>query len=277
MSGAGALVRDALFWAMAAGAVAAAWRVFRTDSMVRAAYWLMASFVAVGVILVLLGAEFLGLVLLLMMAGEMTIMAVFMVMFMMNPAGLNPMTMVHQHRASIVGGVVAFLGLAAVGVLGEFPAAPPPDRAQATAQLGEELLGDSMLVFETAGVTLLATMIGAIAIASRKGRFGVADQGSAEPEVAGGAQPGEVAAAAAAAATAATAAGVPGSSAPETAEDEHAGHSMSGPDVAAAGARSDPRRTSDPAGAAAGPERSAGDASDAGDRGTDGPPERGAR
>ena len=65
------VVRDVVFWAAAAAGVFAAWRVFRTDSMVRAAYWLMASFVAVGIILVLLGAAFLGLVLLLMMAGEM--------------------------------------------------------------------------------------------------------------------------------------------------------------------------------------------------------------
>jgi NADH:ubiquinone oxidoreductase subunit 6 (subunit J) len=178
-------MRDALFGAMAFAAIVSAWRVFRTDSMVRAAYWLMASFVAVGVILVLLGAEFLGLVLLLMMAGEMTIMAVFMVMFMMNPAGLNPMTMVHQHRTSIAAGVVAFLGLAAVAVLGHFPSGAPIDPTRATADLGRELLGDSMLVFETAGVTLLATMIGALAIASRKGRFGDADAGSAEPSADG--------------------------------------------------------------------------------------------
>ncbi|MBW3646015.1 MAG: NADH-quinone oxidoreductase subunit J, partial [Actinobacteria bacterium] len=92
--------------------------------MVRAAYWLFASFVAVGFIMVLLGARFLGLVLVLMMAGEMTIMAVFMVMFMMNPAGLNPMTMVHQHRTAIVAGVVAFAGLAGVGLVADFPDRP---------------------------------------------------------------------------------------------------------------------------------------------------------
>lgn len=178
------IVVDALLWIMAAIAVVTAWRVFRTDSMVRAAYWLMASFVAVAVILVLIGAEFLGLVLVLMMAGEMTIMAVFMVMFMMNPAGLNPMTMVHQHRTSIVAGVVAFIALAAVGILGVFPSVPVLPEASPgirTAQLGTELLGPSMLVFETAGVTLLATMIGAIAIASNTGRYGSADEGSVEP------------------------------------------------------------------------------------------------
>ena len=36
-----------------------------------------------------------------MMAVEMMVMALFMVMFMMNPAGLNPMQMVHQHAFAI--------------------------------------------------------------------------------------------------------------------------------------------------------------------------------
>jgi NADH-quinone oxidoreductase subunit J len=175
------MLSDVLFSIAGAAAIGTAWRVFRTDSMVRAAYWLMASFVAVGVILVVLHAEFLGLVLLLMMAGEMTIMAVFMVMFMMNPAGLNPMMMVHQHRTSIIAGVVACLGLAAVAVVGVFPVAPALPSPDTTAQLGRELLGDSMLIFETAGVALFATMIGAIAIASGRGRYGTADEGSVEP------------------------------------------------------------------------------------------------
>ncbi len=172
---------DLLFWAFALGSVVAAWRVFRTDSMFRAAYWLLASFIGVAGILVLLGAEFLGLVLVLMMAGEMTIMAIFMIMFMMNPAGLNPMMMVHQHRAAIVGGVVAFLGLAAVGLFGHFPAVSVPAGTTVTADLGTELLEDSMLIFETAGVALLATMIGALAIAGRQGRYGDASEGSVEP------------------------------------------------------------------------------------------------
>ena len=58
-----------------------------------------------GGILVLLGAEFLGMVLILMMAGEMLVMAIVMVMFMMNPAGLNPMTMVHQNRTAAAAGL----------------------------------------------------------------------------------------------------------------------------------------------------------------------------
>ncbi len=164
------------------GAVVSGWLVFRTDSMLRAAYWLMVSFVAVGAMLVVLDAQFLGLILILMMSGEMTIMAIFMIMFMMNPAGLNPMTMVHQHRTSILAGVGSFLVLAYVGIIAEFPNRPAP-LTDPTVGLGEELLGRSMLIFESAGVALLAVMIGAIALAAKQGRFGDAFAGSLEPDI----------------------------------------------------------------------------------------------
>jgi NADH:ubiquinone oxidoreductase subunit 6 (subunit J) len=178
---------NAAFLVFAALAIVTGYRVFRTDSMVRAAFYLLASFAAVGGIMVLLGAEFLGMVLILMMAGEMLVMAIVMVMFMMNPAGLNPMVMVHQNRVAAVAGLVAFLALAAVGILGEFPDRRVPDPPAATEELGRELLGNSMLVFQTAGITLLATMIGAIAIAGARGRYGSAEDGSLEP----GLQPDE--------------------------------------------------------------------------------------
>ncbi len=163
-------------------AVLTGYRVFRTDSMVRASFWLLASFVNVGLILVLLNARFLGFSVVLMMAGEMSVMAIFMVMLMMNPAGLNPMTMVHQHRTSLAAGLLAFLALASVGVLVDFPDDPARvEPATVTAELGAEELGDSMLVFQTAGATLLATMIGSIAVTSRRGRYGDAEQGSVPP------------------------------------------------------------------------------------------------
>ena len=192
----GHTVADVLALALGVGSVVTGWLVFRTDSMVRATYWLLASFVAVGVLLVLLGARFLGLSLLLMMAGEMSVMVIFMVMFMMNPAGLNPMTMVHQHRASIGAGVATFVALAAVGVLTDFPRQPSrATEAQVTFDLGVELLGESMLVFQTAGAVLLATMIGTVALAAHRGRFGAADEGSQPPAAdAAGAEPAAAAA-----------------------------------------------------------------------------------
>ena len=177
----GGPIVDIAFFVFAAGSIVAGYRVFRTDSMVRAAFYLLASFAAVGGILILLGSEFLGMVLILMMAGEMLVMAIVMVMFMMNPAGLNPMVMVHQNRVAAIAGIVAFLAVAGVAVLGDFPDDPAPQPAAATEELGVELLGDSMLVFQTAGVTLLATMIGAVVIVGQRGRYGPADEGSLEP------------------------------------------------------------------------------------------------
>jgi NADH:ubiquinone oxidoreductase subunit 6 (subunit J) len=177
----GSWIVQVIFWVLAASAVVSGWLVFRTDSMVRAAYWLMASFVAVGGILAMLNAQFLGLILILMMAGEMTIMAIFMVMYMMNPAGLNPMVMVHQHRAAILAGVGSFLALATVGLVAEFPDRPVPPEIEVTVDLGVELLGESMLIFESAGVALLAVMIGAVALVAPRGRFGDAEEGSEAP------------------------------------------------------------------------------------------------
>ena len=173
---------DVAFVVFGAAAVVSGYLVFRTDSMVRASFWLLASFVNVGLILVMLNARFIGFSVVLMMAGEMSVMAIFMVMLMMNPAGLNPMTMVHQHRASIAAGVVAFVALAGIGVFVDFPDAPARQApAEVTVELGIEELGDSMLVFQTAGAALLATMIGGIAVTSRRGRYGTADEGSVPP------------------------------------------------------------------------------------------------
>ena len=180
---------DVFFWIFAVLAVATGWRVFRTDSMVRASFFLLTSFLAVGGILLLLAAEYLGFALFFMMAVEMMVMALFMVMFMMNPAGLNPMNMVHQEKVATGAGIATFLGLGAIAWAGEFPVrdvAPPPD---VIASLGTELLGASMLIFESAGVTLLAAMIGSVILSSRRGRFGNADEGSRPPGLTEGGEP----------------------------------------------------------------------------------------
>ena len=172
---------DALFLALSALAIWSGWRVFRVDSMVRASFQLMVSFIAVGLIAVLLAAPYIGIATIFMMAVEMMVMALFMVMFMMNPAGPNPMVMVHQHRFSIAAGIVAFAGLSAAVLLSDLPSRPVPEGAEVVRNLGHELLGPSMLIFETAGVTLLATMIGAAMLSSHTGRYGASDKGSVPP------------------------------------------------------------------------------------------------
>lgn len=172
---------DVAFMVFAVSSVFSGYRVFRTDSMVRASFLLLASFLNVGAILVLLFAEYLGTALWFMMTVEMLVMALFMVMFMMNPAGLNPMEMVHQPRFAAGSGAVVTAALVIVAVFGGFPTAPLDTAAPTIAQLGEELLGGSMLVFESAGVTLLATMVCAVILSADRGRYGDGTEGSVAP------------------------------------------------------------------------------------------------
>ena len=166
---------DLLFYALSALAIWSGWRVFRVDSMIRATFALMVSFTSVATVF--------------MMAVEMMVMGLFMVMFMMNPAGLNPMQMVHQYKFSIGAGIMGFVGLTTAVLLTNFPDNPLPENRDTLRDLGIELLGGSMLIFETAGVTLLATMVGAVALSSRRGRFGDSDVGAAPPGLHPGGEP----------------------------------------------------------------------------------------
>jgi NADH-quinone oxidoreductase subunit J len=152
-------------------AIVAGWLVFRFDSMVRATYALMVSFLATAILLLALNSEFMFAITFLMMIGEMMIMVMFMVAFMMNPAGLNPMSMVHQPKVAAGAGIALFLLLASAILTAEFPAPEASAPEDVTAAIGHELMGRSMLIFETAGVTLLCGMIAVMALAARRGRF----------------------------------------------------------------------------------------------------------
>lgn len=180
---------DALILFLVLFAIWSGWRTFVVDSMVRASFSLLASFIAVGGVGVLLSASYIGVATVFMMAVEMMVMAIFMVAFMMNPAGLNPMSMVHQNRLAIATGILAFLGLAVAILLSDLPDERVPPDARVVFDLGIELLGPSMLIFETAGVALLATMIGAVVLSSGQGRYGAANTGARPPGLRMGGEP----------------------------------------------------------------------------------------
>lgn len=174
---------DALFWTLAAIAVLGAVLTFLTASVVRAAFLLMLTFVAIGAIVIMLGNSFVGNALVLIVAGEMVVLAVMLVMLNPDPAGMNPLRERHQNRAAMVVGIAGALGLSASVLLTTFPDRPVDPEHDHTAALGTELLTGSMLAFQTAAVLLLATMVGAIVLSNRHGRFGDAYEGSVEPEM----------------------------------------------------------------------------------------------
>jgi NADH:ubiquinone oxidoreductase subunit 6 (subunit J) len=146
--------------------------VFRTSSMVRSALSLLAAMAALGIMFLAMEAEFLGVLQLMMMATEMTIMAIFMVMYMMDPGGLGKMDMSHQKRAALAAGTIGGLAALAAGLLvGWGPAiATAPPAAEQTRALGFDLMGRGMLIFETAGVAILTAMVAAICVAIRNRR-----------------------------------------------------------------------------------------------------------
>jgi NADH-quinone oxidoreductase subunit J len=143
--------------------------VFVVDSMARATFLLLASFVAVAVVLLALGLTYLGTVVALMMVIEMMIMVVFMVMLMMNPAGLEPMTMVHNLRGARAIGAGVFVVLAAGALTVPWPVRPPPPGPDPTTALGTDLMGPQMLTMTVLGLALLATIVGTVALATSRG------------------------------------------------------------------------------------------------------------
>ena len=171
------MLSDLSGWAIAAVAVlgavsvAAGIAVFVVDSMARATFALLASFLAVAGVLLALDLVYLAVVTALMMTIEMAIMAVFMIMFMMNPAGLMPMTMVHNAKGSAVTGAGVF-ALLTIGIWTiDWPTRNPPRPADSTRQLGEAIMGSHMLVMLVIGIGLFATILAGTVLATARGRY----------------------------------------------------------------------------------------------------------
>lgn len=159
-----------VFWPAAALMLLSAYRVFSTDSMVRAGLLLMAALAIEGLIFLFLAAEFLGVLMLLMMAGEMVIMVFFMVMFMHDPGGWMGMDMTHQKRLSVGLAGAAGAGLVALALGVGWAQAPRPGAVDIRA-IGFETMGRSMLTFLLAGIAILFAMVGGTMLARQGGRL----------------------------------------------------------------------------------------------------------
>jgi NADH-quinone oxidoreductase subunit J len=165
------VIIDMLFWATAVVAVLAGAAVFWVNSMARATYALALSFIAVGVVVLLLHQDYVGVVTILMMVVEMAVMAVYMVMFMgMNPA-LMQMSMVHDNRHAAAAAVGAFVLLGAGAVLVPWPSRRGTAPAETTAALGEALMGPKMLVMVVVSPVMVATIVAGIVLAAHRTRY----------------------------------------------------------------------------------------------------------
>ena len=160
-----------VFWPAAALMLATALYVFRTSSMARAGLLLLAALAFEGLVFLALASEFLGVLTLLMMSGEMVIMVFFMVMFMPDPGGRMGMTMTHDARQVAIVATGLTVALALVAVLTDWPAATLSGEAPDVRAIGFEVMGRSMFTFLFAGVTILFAMVGGVMLAKLGGRL----------------------------------------------------------------------------------------------------------
>jgi len=163
------------FVLLAVVAVGSGIAVFVVDSMARATFSLAVSFIAVGSELLLLDLGYLGVITILMMVMEMAIMAVFMIMFMMDPTGLMPMSMVHNKRGALAASMGLFAALASGAVLVHWPARRGSPTVDVTSALGVTLMGSKMLVMIAVSAVLFATMVSALTLGGARNRYDDAD------------------------------------------------------------------------------------------------------
>jgi NAD(P)H-quinone oxidoreductase subunit 6 len=160
-------VTTAVFYLLAAVTVGSALGVAFANSIVYSAFALMGALLGVAALFVLLGADFLGVVQLLVYVGGILVLTLFAVMLTHRISDVN----VSNRAVGRLPGLV-IVGLAlgsmvhtarrATWVVKELETPAPT-----TYGIGEAFLTDYVLPFEVASIVLLAALIGAIVV-SRK-------------------------------------------------------------------------------------------------------------
>ncbi len=172
------------FYLFAITAVVSGFLVVFARNPVHSVLWLILAFFSAAGLFVLLGAEFVAMLMLIVYVGAVAVLFLFVVMMLdVNFAELKSGMASYVPVGLLIGLVLLVqLGFAFGGfeVTEESLAmraaiTPPVNEVENTAALGMLIYTDYVLVFQTAGVILLVAMIGAIVLTLRK-RDGVKKQ-----------------------------------------------------------------------------------------------------
>jgi NADH-quinone oxidoreductase subunit J len=175
--GLGMMLAAAFFYLFAAVLVAAGLMVIAARNPVHAVLFLILAFFNAAGLFVLLGAEFLAMILVVVYVGAVAVLFLFVVMMLdVDFAELRAGIMRHAPLGALVGLILLAELIMAVGF--RFagspslapPAAPLPAAAQGignTEAIGRVLYTQYALYFEGAGLILLVAMIGAIVLTLR--------------------------------------------------------------------------------------------------------------
>jgi len=161
------------FYLFAAVLIGAALMVIASRNPVHSVLFLILAFFNAAALFILLGAEFLALILLIVYVGAVAVLFLFVVMMLdVDFAELKRGALHYLPLGGLIGLVlVAELALVAIWALLPATASSVPHAAPAhltnTEALGRVIYTDYVYYFETAGLILLVAMIGAIVLTLR--------------------------------------------------------------------------------------------------------------
>jgi NADH-quinone oxidoreductase subunit J len=172
---------DAIFfWVFSAVLIGSALAVILARNPVHSVLFLILSFVAASGLFLLMGAEFLGMILIVVYVGAVAVLFLFVVMMLdVDFAELKQGFLQYLPIGALIALFVAFeLGYVAIGWTRSpeaAAAAAPVGTLANTAALGRVLYTQYFYFFQAAGMILLTAMIGAIVLTLRH-RVGVKRQ-----------------------------------------------------------------------------------------------------
>jgi NADH-quinone oxidoreductase subunit J len=153
-------------------AVASAIAFVTRKSPVAAALWLVNTMFALAALYVMLDAHFVGVIQVLVYAGAIMVVFLFVVM-LLNLGQASDLADIRSRRGRLVAGA---LGVALAAQLltmlrARLPALPPDPRVpvNAVAPVAENLFTDNLLAFEITSVLLLVAIVGAVVLAKPGG------------------------------------------------------------------------------------------------------------
>ncbi|PKP63099.1 MAG: NADH-quinone oxidoreductase subunit J, partial [Alphaproteobacteria bacterium HGW-Alphaproteobacteria-8] len=165
------------FYVFAFVAVAAGLMMTLARNPVHSVLWLILTFFSVAGLFVLVGAEFVAMLMLIVYVGAVAVLFLFVVMMLdVDFAALKSGASEYLSFGMLVGVVLLaelLLGVAAwkfndAALIERKAVAPMPADVTNTVALGRLIYSDYIHLFQTAGLILLVAMIGAIVLTLRK-------------------------------------------------------------------------------------------------------------
>jgi NADH-quinone oxidoreductase subunit J len=170
------------FYVLAATAIASAFAVIAARNPVHSVLFLILTFFTSAGLFVLLGAEFLAMLLVVVYVGAVAVLFLFVVMMLdVDFAELKQGFLSYMPIGAVIAlmllAELILVGNAALSTEGAPIALPPSEPAPVTnaEAIGRVLYTDYLLVFQMAGLVLFVAMVGAIVLTHRR-RAGVKKQ-----------------------------------------------------------------------------------------------------